>query len=151
MMHMSYKQILALAALMVVGLVTSGCDSGGPEFIGGDTRVIEGILQTDEQGDTEFFVLTGSGTVNFQATSIAGRIADTGDPIADPLLGISIGAPNPADETVCQLTFSQVLSAGESFSVFYSEGIFCLTIFRPPPVVEGTEYDYLVTLEGAFS
>ena len=136
--------------LLTVGLLTFGCETDGPEFGSGDTRIIEGRLESDENLDTEFFMVTRAGTINILATTIIGTNPETGGPIVAPLLGVSIGAPDPEDETACQLTFSQVLSEGESYSVYFREGLFCVSMFRNPGSIEGGIYDYVVTLTGAF-
>lgn len=145
------KRTLVLTILVVSGFATSGCDSSGPEFIGGDTRIIEGTLLIDEASETEFFALVKAGTVNILASRVEGRFPETGEPVAIPSIAVSIGAPDPADATVCQLTFSKSLVEGESFSVFYREGFFCLSVFRLTGSPEETVYDYVLTLTGAFS
>ncbi len=143
---------LILLGFSSLALLLPACNTDGPEFASGDnTRIIEGTLLSAEESDTEFFLLTRGGTVNILATAIAGRNPETGDPIVDPMLVVSIGSPNPENESVCQLTFSQVLEVGESFSVFYGDGLFCTSILRNPGTLENAEYDYVLTLTGAFS
>ena len=151
MRHTSHKRIVAVSVLLVGALLTLGCESDGPEFIEGDTRIIEGTLQAGTLSDTHFFVLTRTGTVNILASTVAAAAPETGVPIENPVLGVSIGQPNAEDQTVCQLTFSQALLEGDSFSVYYRDGAYCLTVFRGVGIPEAAELTYVVTLAGAFS
>lgn len=151
MRHANYPQILTLMALLLWGITSLGCDSGGPEFVAGDTRIIEGTLPIDVTGDTNFFAVTKSGTVNILASTVEAADSETGEPIANPTLGVSIGQPNPDDPTLCQLTFSQTLLEGESFSVYSRDGLYCVTAFRPPGTLEQAVVTYVLTLTGAFS
>ena len=152
MRRTSYRKSLLTVALMACGILTWSCESDGPEFaVGGDTRILEGRLMTDEESDTEFFALSREGTVSILASTIRGTDPESGEPIPEPSLAVSVGAPLPEDETQCQLTFSQVLEEGDSFSVFFRDGLYCLSVFRVPGVNEGAEYDWVVTLTGAFS
>lgn len=148
----SYRQILPMLVVLASGTWTLGCESDGPEFATGeDTRVFEGRLLATEELDTSFFALTSSGSVNIQATTIVGTLPVTGVPIEDPSLGVSVGAPNPDNETECQLTFSQALAEGDSYSVYFRDGLYCISVFRVPDSPESAEFDYVVTLTGAFS
>jgi len=151
MKRTGYKQILISTALLWGSLTVLGCEGSGPEFVTGDTRIVEGILETDEISDSDFFALTNAGTVNILASSIAGTNPETGGPIVAPILGIGVGQPSPEDPTVCQLTFSQILSEGDSFSIYFAEGLFCISIFRNPGSLEGAIYAYVVSMTGAFA
>ena len=147
----NYPRILTTMALLLVGVISLGCDSSGPEFIAGDTRIIEGTLQLDITSDSNFFAVTKSGTVNILASTIEAADSETGEPIADPFLGVSVGQPNPDDETQCQLTFSQILQEGGSFSVYFNEGLYCVTAFRPPQTLQEAVVIYVLTMTGAFA
>ena len=152
MNHTNYQQIFTLVALLAGSLSALGCEGDGPEFGSGEsTRIVEGVLEPDEDSDSDFFALTNAGTVNILASSIVGTNPETGDPIVAPLLGVSVGQPDPANATLCQLTFSQFLSEGDSFSVYFRDGLFCISVFRNPGSLEGAVYDYVVTMTGAFS
>ena len=146
-----YSQSLTMMALLLCGLTSLACDSSGPEFIVGDTRIIEGVLPIGVTSDNNFFAVTKAGTVNILASTVLAVDAETGEAIEDPILGVSIGQPNPDDETLCQLTFSKILGEGESFSVYYSDGLYCVTTFRPPETLQGAVVTYVLTMTGAFS
>ena len=147
----NYKRRGTAMTIMLIGFAALGCQSDGPMFLDGDTRIIEGVLQTDQVSDTHFFTLTSSGTVNILATSVAAADPETGEPIENPLLGISVGGPDPANAEVCQLTFSQVVPEGGSFSVYFREGFFCVSVFRSVGLGETSILSYVVTMAGAFS
>jgi len=151
MKHNGYPQILTLISLLAWGITSLGCDSSGPEFIEGDTRIIEGTLPVDVTSDTNFFAVTKLGTVNILASTIEALDPETGEPIADPVLSVSIGQPDPADATLCQLTFTQLLAEGDSFSVYFQENLYCVTVFRPVGSPGETVIHYALTLTGAFS
>lgn len=146
-----YPQTLTLISLLAWGMTSLGCDSGGPEFIEGDTRIIEGILPTDVTADTTFFAVTSAGTVNILASTINALDSETGEPIADPVLNVSIGQPDPADDTLCQLTFTRLLAEGDSFSVYFQDGLYCVTAFRSAGSQQEAVVSYVLTLTGAFS
>lgn len=150
-MKTATNTIAATLFLLISALTTLGCESGGPEFVAGDTRIFEGILESDELGDSDFFVVTSPGTVNILASSVAATIPETGEPIANPFLAVAVGQPNPEDETTCQLTFTQLLAEGDSFSVYFRDGLFCVSVFRPGDIPVDTLYAYVITMTGAFS
>jgi len=145
------SQSLIMMALLLCGLTSLACDSSGPEFVEGDTRIIEGALPIDVTSDNNFFAVTKEGTVNILASTVMALDAETGEPIADPILGVSIGQPNPDDESLCQLTFSKPLGEGESFSVYFQDGLYCVTTFRPPETLQEAVVTYVLTMTGAFS
>lgn len=151
MKRIKYRLWLLTGVLLATSLLNLGCQTDGPEFGGGDTRIFEGRLESEEQLDSDFFLVTRAGTINILATTIVGTVPETGGPIVAPLLGVGVGAPNPDDESQCQLTFSQILSEGDSYSVYFREGLFCVSILRNPGSIEGGIYDYVVTMTGAFS
>lgn len=151
MMEPNLPKLLTTVALLVCGLAALGCESSGPEFASGNTRVIEGVLEPEETSDSDFFAITSSGTVNILASTVEALDPETGEPIVDPLLGVSVGQPDAADASVCQLTFTQVLEEGESFSIYFIDGLFCLTIFRDPAAQPESVVNYVVTMTGAFS
>lgn len=144
-------QLLTLMTLLIASLATLGCETDGPEFVTGDSRIVEGSLQPEETLDSDFFALTRAGTVNIQASLIIGRNPETEELLEAPELGFGVGQPNPEDPAQCQLTFSQILSEGDSFSVYFREGLFCISTFRNPGALEGAIYEYVVTMTGAFS
>lgn len=151
MKRASYRRTFTLLALSIYGWISLGCQSDGPEFVGGDTRIVEGTLLSDEPSQSDFFVVTRVGTVNILASTLSVLNPITGEPVEDATLGVSVGQPNPEDAELCQLTFSKVLQEGESFSVYYQEGFFCLTVFRPADTQQGSLVNYVLTLTGAFS
>lgn len=151
MKRTSDKSVLAVMALLVCGFMALACQSSGPEFVGGDTRVVAGTLPTDVASETEIFAITTSGTVNIMATTIAAVDPESAEPIENPVLGVSVGQPVAAGEAQCQLTFSQILEESGSFSVFFSEGLFCITVFRAPGTPIDAVLTYVVTMTGAFS
>lgn len=151
-LHRAAKStITARIALGVAVTLALGCDSSGPEFVSGETRIIEGRLDGETASKSDFFVITRTGTVSIQLTSLLVVDEETGEPIESPGLGISIGAPNSNDPTICQPTFSQFLEPGGTFAVFYPEGLFCVIAVRGPEGPTATVIDYLLTLTGAFS
>ena len=151
MTRMTTNTMAANLFLLVSALTMLGCESSGPEFATGETRIVEGILEADETSDSDFFVLTSEGTVNILASSIGARDPETGDPLEEPFLAVAIGQPNPEDETFCQLTFTQGLAEGDSFSVYFRDGLFCISVFRPNATLENAIYEYVITMSGAFS
>ena len=151
-MHRAAKStITARVALGIAVALALGCDSSGPEFAGGETRIVEGRLDGETASKSDFFVITRSGTVSIQLTSLLVVDEETGEPIDIPGLGLSIGQPNSNDPTICQPTFSQFLEPGGSFAVFYPEGLFCVIAVRGPEGPIATVIDYVLTLTGAFS
>lgn len=137
---------------MAGGFAVLGCESDGPLFVGDEeTRVIEGRLTIDEVRDTSFFALVREGTLNIQTTTILGIDPGTGEPIEEPSLGVAVGAPLPENNEECQLTFTQELGEGDSYSVYFRDGLYCVSVFRVPGTDETTVFDYVLTLTGAFS
>jgi hypothetical protein len=151
MKRTQYPQSLSMVTLLLWGLTFPACDSSGPEFVEGDTRIIEGALPIDVTSDNNFFAVTKAGTVSILVSTVEALDSETGEPVADPVLGVSIGQPNPDDETLCQLTFSKTLGEGESFSVYFRDGLYCVTTFRPPETLQEVVVTYVLTLTGAFS
>ena len=153
-MTLRKSKLIFLKAAIAVSLVLAlGCDSSGPEFASGETRLIDGTLELDEVSESHFFAVTKSGTVGIEATTFIVTVTETGEVIEDATLGVSVCGPDPENETSCRLTFSQVLEQGESYSVYFREGVFCVTTLRPPgqPSATETVVNYLLTLSGAFS
>lgn len=139
-------------AVLLCSLILTACDTKGPEFADGETTsLIESILEVDEVSESHFRAITRAGTVNLEATDISATNAETGEVVNEYILGVSVGLPDPADETRCRVTFSNTLQQGESFSVYSQDGIFCVVVFRPPVQPAGTVVRYLLTLSGAFS
>ena len=147
----AFPRIVSRLLLMLFPLVAVGCQTDGPEFESGETRIVEGHIEGDVVSHSSFFVITRSGTVSVQLTSLDTVDATTGEPIENPDLAVSVGQPSSADETVCQLTFSQLLEPGEAFSIYYPEGLFCIVGYRNPAAPTETVIDYVLTLTGAFS
>lgn len=151
-MRLDIHRPLIIAVLPLLALALTGCESDGPEFSTGETTTfIEGVLDLEETSDTHFRALSRGGTVNIEATDFTATLGPTGAVIEDYILGVSVGIPGADDETRCQITFSKTLDAGESFSVYAQDGIFCVATFRPPELEQETRVNYLLTLSGAFS
>lgn len=146
-----HRRILTTTLCWVIGLSVLGCQSDGPEFAGGDSRIIEGTLEPEESSTTHFFALTRSGTVSILASTIEGRDPETEEPVDTPRLAFSVGAPRAEDETQCQSTFSKILAEGESYSVYFTDGAYCIVVFRTFDALTTTRYTYVIELSGAFS
>ena len=151
MMRANFKQIFTAGALVAFAIVFGGCQTDGPEFLAGDTRIIDGTLAPAEESQSGFFVVTRTGTVNILLSNFQPLDPDTGVPWPDSILGVSIGQPNPENQDLCRLTFSQTMEEGDSFSVYYRDGLYCISVFRLPGVPEGHVIHYTLTLTGAFS
>lgn len=151
MRPLAFKLLTVTASLLSV-LLLYGCESSPPEFGGGETiSLIEGNLELGQTAQTHLQLVTQTGTINLEATSFTVTLPETGAVLDDYRLGVSVGQRDPADDTRCQVTFSKTLLAGESFSVYSREGIFCILTFRPPELEAATTVEYLLTLSGAFS
>ena len=151
MRPLAFKLLIITASLLSV-LLLYGCESSPPEFGGGETTsLIEGKLEPGQNSQVHFQLVTQTGTINVEATNFTVTLPETGAVLDDYPLGVSVGQRNPVDETRCQVTFSKTLLAGESFSVYSREGIFCILTFRPPGLQPTTTVEYLLTLSGAFS
>jgi hypothetical protein len=142
---------VAQLLLLLVPFLALGCDTGGPEFASGETRIVEGHLEGEVLSASSFFLITQSGTVSIQLSTLVVVDVESGEPIENSDLAVSVGQPNPEDETICQATFSQLLEPGDAFSIFYPEGLFCVIGFRGPNAPTDTVVDYVLTLTGAFS
>lgn len=145
-------KLLSVTTLLLTGLLLTGCESSPPEFGDGETiSLIEGKLEQGQNTQIHLQLVTQTGTINIEATSFSVTLGDTGEILDNYPLGVSVGQRDPVDETRCQVTFSKTLLAGESFSVYSREGIFCVLTFRPPEFEAATTIEYLLTLSGAFS
>jgi hypothetical protein len=145
-------KLLTVTTSLLSALLLSGCESSPPEFGGGETTsLIEGNLELGQNTQIHLQVVTKTGTINIEATSFTVTLPETGAVLDDYRLGVSVGQRDPNDDTRCQVTFSKTLLAGESFSVYSREGLFCILTFRPPDFEAATTVEYLLTLSGAFS
>ena len=151
MMRAKYKKSLTAGALVAFAIVFASCQTDGPEFLVGDTRIIEGTLAPAEESQSDFFAVTRTGTVNILLSNYQPLDPETGNPWPDSTLGVSIGQPNPENQDLCRLTFSQTMEEGNSFSVYYRDGLYCISVFRLPGVPQGHVIHYTLTLTGAFS
>jgi len=152
MMRLDATKILTIIALFLSSLLFTGCESSGPEFADGETTsLIQGTLEQGQTSQIHLQAVTQTGTINIEATSFTVTLGETGEVLDNYPLGISVGQQDPTDGSRCQVTFSKTLLAGESFSVYSREGIFCMLTFRPPGLEAATTVEYLLTLSGAFS
>lgn len=128
--------------LFVCLIFVSGCESSGPEFIGGgDTQSFQGVLQAEDTSNRHSFVLTNEGTVRLELTQLFATDSETDQAIETPSIVISIGRLSELSE--CQITFSKVLVEGDSFSVRLDNTAYCLQVFRSStmPVTSVVVYD----------
>ncbi len=136
---------LALFSLLFV----LACDDGGPEFLGGDTRLIfPGSLTAEESEQDHDFDLTSSGTIEVLLEEISAVAADTGEPIDNPELRVAIGRPR---EGVCAPTRVALLGASESFIVFLTPAAFCLRVERSVILPTDSMIEYQISVTPALS
>lgn len=131
------KRILFLCSILVLG-----CESSGPEFIGGgDTQSFQGVLEAEETSQRHSFVLTNEGTVRLELTELFATDPETDQPIETPSIVVSIGRLSELSE--CQITFSKVMAQSDSFSLRLDNAAYCLQIFRSSsmPVTSVVLYD----------
>lgn len=125
--------------------LVAACDSGGPAFPDGDTLIFTGTL-ADGESIVHDFVMTESRTVRVSATALS-AVTETGDPLDDPSVGVSVG--RPTTDVDCSATFTTILDQGEDFPIFLEDGERCLIVQRSGRLVVGSTVDYEVTLEDA--
>lgn len=125
-------------------LLVAACDSGGPAFPDGDVLIFTGSLAEGESVVHDF-VMSESRTIRVRATSIS-AVTETGDPLENPSIGVSVGRPADTD---CSATFTTILRQGEDFPIFLEDGERCLVVQRSGQLVVGSTVDYEVTLEDA--
>ena len=147
------KRLLALSLLALVA-----CTSDGPRFTVDEveTLVLQGgFPDPSVVFDRQVFTVTQSGTVNFEMTTLEARNFVTGALFDDAFLIVNFGLPglNTAGEEICQVSFSNFLRQGDSFSSGLSPGVYCLVLLRADErVIPSTAIiEYTLTLTGAFS
>ena len=146
-----FRSLVALAVL-ALSLALAACESDGPVFVDGETTsLIDDNLALGQTSNTHVRALAQGGTVSVEATDFTARSDETGEVLEGYLLGVSVGVPDPEDDTRCQITFTKTLAVGQSFSVYSREGAFCVVTFRPPDQNPAAAIRYLLTLSGAFS
>lgn len=155
------KHFLVILLLLVVG-----CTTDGPRFTPDEleTLVLQGSMPDESVTfDRQVFTVSQSGTVNFRMTTLEARNAVTGELFENPALIVNFGTAglNVENEEICQVSVSNFLGEGDSFSLglrnsFAADGdprVYCLVLLRPDEVVlPGTAViTYTMTLTGAFS
>lgn len=135
-------QRLLLACLLVV----LACDKKGVEFVEGENITITGSLST-ETNNVHLFTVSRSGTVGLSCTSLAVRLADTGEPIENPFLTVSLG--RPSNES-CAVTLTTFLQQGDSASIRMQTGAACLRVSRTNDTPSDALVDYTLVLSSAF-
>jgi hypothetical protein len=147
------KRLLALSLLALVA-----CTSDGPRFTVDEveTLVLQGSFpDASAVVDLQNFTVTQSGTVNFEMTTLEARNLVTGELFEDPGLVVNFGSAGlGADgEEICQVSVSNFLRQGDSFSLGLRPSLYCLVLLRPnEAVIPSTAIiEYTLTLTGAFS
>jgi len=139
------KRILFICLILVVG-----CESSGPEFVGGgDTQNFQGVLEPEQVVQRHDFFLTNEGTVRFELVQLAATDPETDLPIETPTVLLSIGRQTLEGE--CGITFSRVLLEGGSYSVYLDNIAYCLQVFRGTNLPLESIVIYDVALVPAFS
>lgn len=144
--------------LAILLLVLAACTTDGPKFTVDevDTIILEGGMPDESVFfDRQAFTVTQSGTVHFEMTSLVARNFVTGEPFENPALTVNFGTPgvNSNNEEVCQVTVSNFMFDGDSFSLGLRPQLYCLVLLRPDEVVIPATaiIEYTLTLSGAFS
>ncbi len=147
------KRLLALSLLALVA-----CTSDGPRFTVDEveTLVLQGgFPDASVVFDRQAFTVTQSGTVNTEMTTLVARNSITGEPFEDPALIVNFGLPGlgAEGEEICQVSLSNFLFQGDSFSSGLRPDLYCLVLIRPDEVVLPSTaiIEYTLTLTGAFS
>lgn len=138
-----------MTVLVLALLSLAGCSSDGPEFAEGEPIIINGVLLQAVTSQRHDFTLTSDGTVRIELTEAAATSGDTGDPIADPILGVSIG--RRAGTGACSATFSTALEAGGAVALFLNEAGYCVFVFRTGSLPADAVVAYLLTISPAYS
>lgn len=139
------RRILFICLILVMG-----CESSGPEFIGGgDTRNFQGVLAADQTVQRHDFVLSNEGTVRFEVLRLAATDPESLLPIESPTILLAIGRLTTGGE--CGVTFSRVLLEGGSFPVYVDNTAYCLQVFRGSNLPIESTVIYEVALIPAFS
>jgi len=147
------KHLLALSLLALVA-----CTSDGPRFTPEklDTLVLQGGMPEGSVFfDRQIFTVTESGTVQFEMTTLEARNFVTGELFEGASLIVNFGSPGIDIEgaETCQITVSNFMSQGDTFSLGLRPSVYCLVLLRPDEVVIPSTaiIEYTMTLTGAFS
>jgi len=139
-------------------LLLAACTSDGPRFTAEmvETITIDGQMPDETVNFIKRnFTVTQSGTVNFEMTILEAVNSVTGEPFEFSALLVNFGAPilDVEGTEICQITGSNFMSQGDSFSLGLRPSIYCLVFLRPDEIVQPRSaiVTFSMTLTGAFS